>query len=298
MDRRQLPYMTASLLRITCFIGAVLLLAGCSTGKLVVRGSQSIMDSGIEAMNHETDLQLARAAMPANLKLMEGMLLEDPKNIDLLLFAAQGFYGYSYGFIETEDPARAGALYRRCYDYARRTFSLRGFNIDPEIASADDLQAAVAKAGKGDVPAIFWTATCLGKWADMNRDNLAGVAGLSNVAILMQRIIELDDTYYYGAAHMFFGVYYGGLSPMFGGDYALSEQHFQRANEINHDKLLLVDLLHAEFLDRQQLNQAGFHQRLTGILEAPEDLYPQMALVNAISKHKAALLLEQEGEWF
>ena len=298
MDRRRPPYMMASLLRITCFIGAVLLLAGCSTGKLVVRGSQSIMDSGIEAMNHETDLQLARAAMPANLKLMEGMLLEDPKNIDLLLFAAQGFYGYSYGFIETEDPARAGALYRRCYDYARRAFSLRGFNIDPEIASADDLQAAVAKAGKGDVPAIFWTATCLGKWADMNRDNLAGVAGLSNVAILMQRIIELDDTYYYGAAHMFFGVYYGGLSPMFGGDYALSEQHFQRANEINHDKLLLVDLLHAEFLDRQQLNQAGFHQRLTGILEAPEDLYPQMALVNAISKHKAALLLEQEGEWF
>ena len=298
MDIRQLPHTTASLLRVTCLIGSVLILTGCSTGKMVVRGSQTIMDSGIEAMNSETDLQLARAAMPANLKLMEGMLLEDPDNIDLLLFAAQGFYGYSYGFIETEDPARAGALYRRCYGYAKRTFSLRGYDIDPETASADDLQNAVANASKGDVPAIFWTATCLGKWADMNRDNLAGVAGLSNVAILMQRVIELDDSYYYGAAHLFFGVYYGGLSPMFGGDFALAEQHFQRAAEINHDKLLLVDLLHAEYLDRQQLNQAGFHQRLVGILEAPEDLYPQMALVNAISKHKAALLLEQEGEWF
>jgi hypothetical protein len=298
MDRQQLPQTTASLLRVACFFGAVLLLAGCSTGKLVVRGSQSIMDSGIEAMNAETDLQLARAAMPANLKLMEGMLLEDPNNIDLLLFASQGFYGYSYGFIETEDPARAGALYRRCYGYARRTFSLRGFNIDPKTASADELQAAVARAGKDDVPAIFWTATCLGKWADMNRDNIASVADLSNVAILMQRVIELDDTYYYGAAHLFFGVYYGGLSPMFGGDHARAEQHFQRAAEINHDKLLLVDLLHAEFLDRQQLNQAGFHQRLVGILDAPEDLYPQMALINAISKHKAALLLEHEGDWF
>ena len=298
MDKRQHPHTIASLLRFSAFIGLALLLAGCSTGKMVVRGSQSIMDSGIEAMNRETDLQLARAAMPTNLKLMEGMLLEDPKNIDLLLFAAQGFYGYSYGFIETEDTARAGALYRRCYGYAKRTFSLRGFDIDPETASADDLQAAVTKAGKGDVPAIFWTASCLGKWADMNRDNIASAAGLSNVAILMQRVIELDDTYYYGAAHMFFGVYYGGLSPMFGGDYALSEQHFQRAAEINQDKLLLVDLLHAEFLDRQQLNQAGFHQRLTGILEAPDDLYPQMALVNAISKQKAALLLEREGDWF
>ena len=298
MKLRHFPHTTVSLLRVTCLIGTMLLLAGCSTGKMVVRGSQTIMDSGIEAMNSETDLQLARAAMPANLKLMEGMLLEDPDNIDLLLFASQGFYGYSYGFIETEDPARAGDLYRRCYGYARRAFSLRGFDIDPETATTDDLQNAVASAGKDDVPAIFWTATCLGKWADMNRNNIAGVAGLSNVAILMQRVIELDETYYYGAAHMFFGVYYGGLSPMFGGDFARSEQHFQRAAEINNDKLLLVDLLHAEYLDRQQLNQAGFHQRLVGILEAPDDLYPSMALINAISKQKAALLLEHEGDWF
>ena len=94
MKLRQLSHTTASLLRVSCLIGSVLLLAGCSTGKMVVRGSQTIMDSGIEAMNSETDLQLARAAMPANLKLMEGMLLEDPDNIDLLLFASQGFYGY------------------------------------------------------------------------------------------------------------------------------------------------------------------------------------------------------------
>jgi hypothetical protein len=298
METPRIPHTMTSLLRIACFSSALLILAGCSTGKMVVRGSQTIMDSGIEAMNSETDLQLARAAMPANLKLMEGMLLEDPDNIDLLLYAAQGFYGYSYGFIETEDTARAGALYRRCYDYARHTFSLRGFSIDPETAMADDLQAAVAAAGKDDVPAIFWTGTCLGKWADMNRDNVAGVAGLGNVAILMQRVVELDESYYHGAAHLFFGVYYGGLSPMFGGDPALAEQHFQRAAEINDNKLLLVDLLHAEYLDRQQLNQAGFHQRLTGILAAPDGLYPQMALVNAISKHKAALLLEHEDDWF
>jgi hypothetical protein len=287
-----------SLLRVACLTGLVLLLAGCSTGKMVVRGSQTIMDSGIEAMNRETDLQLARAAMPANLKLMEGMLLEDPDNNELLLFTAQGFYGYSYGFIETEDTIRAGDLYRRCYDYARRSFSLRGFDIDPETASTGDLQKAVASAGKDDVPAIFWTATCLGKWIDMNRDNIAGVAGLGNVATLMQRVIELDDTYYYGAAHLFFGVYYGGRAPMLGGDFALAEQHFQRAAEINDDKLLLVDLLQAEFLDRQQLNQQAFNQRLVGIIDAPDDLDPQIALINAISKYKAVLLLENEDVWF
>jgi len=298
MEMQRITPSTVSLLRVTLFIGSVLLLAGCSTGKMVVRGSQTIMDSGIEAMNQENDLQLARAAMPANLKLMEGMLLEDPGNIELLLYAAQGFYGYSYGFIETEDTDRASDLYRRCYGYARRTFSLRGFDVDPETASSDALQNALASAGKNDVPAIFWSASCLGKWVDMNRDNIAGIAGLTNVATLMQRVIELDETYYHGAAHMFFGVYYGGRAPMLGGDFALFEQHFRRAAEINDDKLLLVELLQAEYLDRQQLNQQAFQQRLLGILEAPDDLYPQMALINAISKDKAALLLEYEDDWF
>jgi len=274
------------------------LLGGCSTGKMVVRGSQTILDSGVIAMNRETDLPLARGAMPANLKLIEGMLLEDPKNSELLLFAAQGFYGYSYGFIESEDPARAGDFYRRCYDYARRTFELRGFELDPETADPDALTAALAKADKQDVPAIFWTATCQGKWIDMNRDKLAGISGLGNVATMMQRVLELDETYYYGATHLFFGVYYGGRSPLLGGDFARAEQHFQRAAEINNNTLLLVDLLHAEFLDRQQLDRNGFHDRLVGILEAPGNLNPETALINGISKQKAALLLEHEDDWF
>jgi hypothetical protein len=298
MATRQRAHTTVSLLRSACVSLALLLLTACSTGKMVVRGSQSIMDSGIEAMNSEPDLQLARAAMPANLKLMEGMLLEDPGNMELLLYAAQGFYGYSYGFIETEDTERASELYRRCYGYARRAMAQRGFTVDPETAAPDALRAAVAGAGEADVPALFWSASCLGKWIDLNRDNVSGVAGLSNVAILMQRVIELDDTFYYGAPHLFFGVYYGGRAPMLGGDFALAEQHFERAAEINDNRLLLVDLLHAEFLDRQQLDQAAFHQRLVGILEAPDDLYPQMALINGISKYKAALLLENEADWF
>ena len=95
------------------------LVTACSMGQMVVRGSQTILDSGIDSMNRETDLQLARDAMPANLKLIEGMLIEDPKNTELRLYAAEGFYGYSFGFIETEDPARAQQLYRRCYGHAQ-----------------------------------------------------------------------------------------------------------------------------------------------------------------------------------
>ncbi|MEA2093913.1 MAG: TRAP transporter TatT component family protein, partial [Pseudomonadota bacterium] len=75
-------------------------------------------------------------------------------------------------------------------------------------------------------------------------------------------------------------------------------ENFRRAAEINHDKLLLVDLLQAEFLARQRLDQQDFHNRLTRIIEAPDDLYPEMALVNGITKQRARYLLAFEDEWF
>jgi hypothetical protein len=286
------------LLQIPGILLLTVMLSACSVGKMVVRGSQTILDSGVDSMNRETDLELARAAMPANLKLIEGMLLEDPQNQELLLFAAQGFYGYSYGFVEIEDSERAQQLYRRCYNYALTALELAGLGLDPETAAADDLEAATATLGKAAVPALFWSASCLAKWIDLNRDDIASVASLASAATLMQRVLELDGSYYYGGPHIFFGVYYGGRSPMFGGNFELAEEHFRRANEINQNKLLIVDLLQAEFLYRQQLNLTAFHDSLIYILEAPEGLYPEMALVNAISKQRAEYLLDLEDEWF
>jgi len=298
MDQGHNPRSLYSLARLAVLLGTLTLLTACSMGQMVVRGSQTILDSGIESMNRETDLQLARDAMPANLKLLEGMLLEDPKNTELLIYAAEGFHGYSFGFVETEDPERAKLLYRRCYTHAQQALQLAGIDVDPETAAPGAVEAAASKAGKKAVPALFWTAGCLAKWINLSRDNMSLVASLSNTAILMQRVMDLDDEFYYGGPHMFFGVYYGGRSPLLGGDYARAESEFRRAAEINDNKLLIVDLLQAEFLDRQRLDRQAFHNRLTTILAAPDDLYPEMALVNGIAKQKAAILLDYEGDWF
>ncbi len=298
MDQGNNPRNMYSLARLAALLGTLTLLTACSMGQMVVRGTQTIMDSGIESMNSETDLQLAKDAMPANLKLLEGMLIEDPNNTEMIIYTAEGFYGYSFGFVEIEDPARAKLLYRRCYAHAQRALQLAGVDVDPESASLEAVETAISKAGKKAVPALFWTASCLGKWIDLSRDDMSLVASLANTAALMQRVIDLDDEFYFGGAHMFFGVYYGGRAPMLGGDYARAESEFRRAAAINDNKLLIVDLLQAEFLDRQRLDQQAFHKRLTAIIAAPDDLYPEMALVNGIAKQRAAILLGYEGDWF
>src|SRR4030067_2834635 len=108
-----MPGRMKSPLTAVAIAAGALALTPCTRGQMVARSSLSILDSGNVAMNREPDLELARAAIPANLKLIEGLLLELPDNAELRLQAAQGFYGYAYGFIEDENAATAAGAHPR-----------------------------------------------------------------------------------------------------------------------------------------------------------------------------------------
>ena len=274
------------------------LLAACSMGQMVARSSTSILDGSIAAMDRETDLALAEAAMPANLKLIEGLINEDPGNLELLASAAQGFYGYAFGFVELKDQRRAEALYARGFEFGRRGLERLGVTLDFHSALPDEVERAVARLGDEAVPLLFWTASCWAKQIDLNRDDPARLAEISATERLMHRILELQPDYYYGGVHLFYGVYFGSRAPMLGGDFARSEQEFARASAVTRGKLLLVDVLQAEYLERQRLDQQRFRQLLTRVVDTPPGSFPEMALANQIARARAQYLLNTESEWF
>lgn len=273
-------------------------LTACSMSQITVRASMPMIEGGITAMNKETDLELAGSAIPANLSLIEGMLINDPDNEDLRLYAAQAYYGYAFGFVEDIQPIRAAQLYERGYQHARHVLLAQGLNEEFLHTDLDTLQNQINNLDDDAVPAMFWTASCWAKSIDLNRDKARSLAQLPKAVMLMQRVLELDESYYMSGAHIFFGVYYGSKSPMLGGNYKLSEQHFSKANQANQNKLLIVNLLQAQYLERQRFNQTAFHDLLTQIIEASNTLYPDQGLINQIAKQKASLLLEKEDQWF
>lgn len=286
------------LVRIASLVLGGLLLGACSMGQMVARSSLSILDSGNLAMNRETDLELARAAIPANLKLIEGLILELPDNAELRLQAAQAFYGYAWGFVEDDDASRASGLYRRGLEHALRALAVAGIAGDVTALPLPELERQLAALGRDAVPALFWSASCWAKWIDMNRDDPARLADLGKAAALMARVLELDANYYHGGPHLFFGVYYGSRPPMLGGDFERAARHFDEARAATNGRLLLGDLLRAQYLARQQLDRRQFHERLTAVANAPTDIFPEMALVNALAMQKARNLLAREEEWF
>ena len=274
-----------------------LLLSACSMDQMLVRSSVPLIESGVEALNHESDLDLAEDSIPANLNMLQGMIKIDPENVLLHTYAAQAFYGLAYGFNEESRPQRASDFYYRGTRHGIAALELNGASnlLDSTIA---DFENQVAKMRDRDVAAMFWTASCWAKWIDMHRDDPEAIAQLPRATALMQRVLELDETFYYGGAHMYFGVYYGGRPPSLGGDFDKSLEHFDRARAITNGRLLIPDLLQAQYLARQQFDQEQFHRLLSGIVEAPDDLMPELALQNQIAKRKAAYLLKKEQEWF
>ena len=272
-------------------------LSACSMNKMMVSASLPMIEGGIEAMNQEPDLQLAEDSMPANISMLNGMIYLDPENIQLHTYAAQAYYGLSYGFNEDKDIERASAFYQRGLKHGLTALALSGL-ADVKTITPDDLEQQLQKLDKDSVAALFWTASNWAKWIDLHRDTAEALIQLPRPTAMMQRVLELDESFYYGSAHMYFGVYYGSRAPMLGGNFALSRQHFEKAREITDNKLLVADLLQAQYLSRQMFDREDFHQRLTKIIAAPEDLYPELTLLNQIAKRKARLLLTREDQWF
>lgn len=272
-------------------------LSACSIDKMMVRASMPMIEGGIEAMNAEPDLQLAEDSMPANLGLLNGMIHLDPENIQLHVYAAQAYYGLSYGFTEDKDLKRSQKFYLRGLKHGLIALQLSGLDNAKKLNPLD-LEEQLQKLDEDDVAALFWTASNWAKWIDLNRDKASSLIQLPKPTAMMQRVLELDDTFYFGGAHIYFGVLYGARPPMFGGDFEKSRKHFDRAREITDNKLLVADLLQAQYLSRQMNDRDDFHQRLTYIINAPEDLYPEATLLNQIVKSKAKRLLRYEARWF
>jgi hypothetical protein len=272
-------------------------LSACSIDKMMVRASMPMIEGGIEAMNAEPDLQLAEDSIPANLGLLNGMIHLDPENIQLHVYAAQAYYGLSYGFTEDKDAKRSQKFYLRGLKHGLIALQLSGLGNAKKLNPLD-LEEQLQKLGEDDVAALFWTASNWAKWIDLNRDKASSLIQLPKPTAMMQRVLELDDTFYFGGAHIYFGVLYGARAPMFGGNFEKSRKHFDRAREITDNKLLVADLIQAQYLSRQMNDRADFHQRLTNIINAPEDLYPEATLLNQIVKRKAKRLLRYEARWF
>jgi len=279
----------------TSFFLIFALFFNCSLQKTAVRITSNIIDEGMSVVYEMSDLAFAETAMPASLLQIEIFLKSDPGNKKLLLNAIEGYTGYALGFVEDEDPKMAIGHYAHARDYGISLLSLKSEFKKGLEGNTQDLKDALLSARNEDVPALFWTANAWGSYINLKSD-IESLAQMGKVKALMSRVIELDETFYFGSAHVFLGVV--EASKGFVGNQELAKSHFDRALEISEEKFFLSLVLYARYFAVMNDEKELFTTLLQKVLEMPGDVLPEFRLINEIAKRKARLYLDNIGDWF
>jgi len=284
--------------KLILFFMLFLFLTGCSIQKIAIRTTSGLFSYGIEAIYAEPDMKLAEQAVASDLKLLEGLLRADPNNKKMLLMLTQGYASYALAFAEDEDTERASLFYIRAKGYGfrllRRTRAFKDSIPDREALFIQRLKLIK----KSEVPYLFWTAFAWAGWINLNRDNTQAVFDLNKVKAMMQRVLELDEGFFFGSAHLFFGSIYGSLPKMLGGDPQKAQQHFQRSWDLSKGKFLMAKLYLARYYAMPTLNEELFDQTIQEILQAPTHILPGYELLTSVAKKKAKILQSNKENWF
>lgn len=283
--------------KILILIG-LFLFQSCSMDKFVIRQTGALLDYGVLALYEETDLKLAEQAMASDIKLLEGMIKGDPENEHLLLLTAQALAGYALGFAEDEEPERAKVFYLRARDYGLRVLRQNDSFAEADTGSLDDFTLAVKNMDEDDIDALFWTGFAWAGWINLSIDNPRAMIDLTKVQILMERVFEIDETYFHGATHLFFGSIWGLKPRMLGGDPEKAKEHFEKNIQITEGKFLLTYVYYAMFYAAKVLDEDLFYSFVIKIEETPVDVLPGYQLMNAIAKSKVKYLKAFGEDWF
>lgn len=286
---------TKRLLAICVFV-SVFLLNNCM--RVALRASPSLFPNFTTSIFEECDIELAKNAIPANLKLLEGILKNDPENKQILTTLSMGFAGYSMLFLEADEPERASSLYLRARDYGIRALGEKGVRLKKMKDRKEGLQSVLQTLGKEELQPLFWSTVSWNAWINLNLDKPAALAQLNVSQALLDRVMEIDASYFQGLPHILMGVSLSARPPMLGGNVKQAKEHFEKALQLTHGKFFLAQYYFARYY-AVRVQDKAFFLRLTREIEKmdPREL-SDVCLINSVMQHKAVRLREMADEFF
>jgi hypothetical protein len=274
----------------------LILLQGCST--LSIRMATPMVQGQVASINEETDPVLAEQAIPASLKMLEGLLREDPENETLLKNLTEGFCGYAFSFVEDSDSGRASRLYLRGRSYAERLLVANGAPEHLTTLNPVQFKETLKALDADHLPGLYWMGQCWAGWLMLNLDDLQAFIAISKVETTLQRTLALDESFHYAGPHLLLGAFYGGRSKLLGGNPDKARNHFEKCFELTQNKFLMAKVLYAKTYAVQMQDRTLFKKLLAEVMDAPADILPEQQLANAVAKQKAQKLLESADDLF
>ena len=271
---------------------------GCSTSGLAVRAMVPILENSKTQALASNDIRTFYAATPGSLFLLEGLIATDPNNNDLRLNASMLYFSYGFTFDAPEDESYASILYLKGLEHGRAVLLGEKRVADIWDASFNEFKTGLDKLTAKDLPALMWTVSNWSQYISLHLDSTGVLLDIPRVTAILDRICEIDGTFFEGLPHIILGSLHAFRPPLMGGDPVASKEHFDRAIAISEGKFLLAYYFYAKFYAYRIQDDEIFENALNQVLGQPDSVLPEYQLLNAIAREKATRLLGEKDELF
>ncbi len=282
--------------RLLLLLLTIVLGTSCSvTTGMTMRGMLPVLEEMELSVNASSDLETIRDGLPSGMLFLEAIVRKLPSDHRARLLASKIYSGYAIAFAEESDHSRAVTLYLKAKDHG--LMALPGGTIIRE-GKYRDAEQAISRLGKNDVPLLFWTAQAWAGAIRLGLDNPRNLAALARVEAMMDRVLQLDGSYYHGGPHLFAGVLLGAKPPPAGGDPDLGLQRIDEALRISEGHFLLALYYKAALLATLPGREEEAKETIGFLLENKDPHPEQLTLTNTVAmaraKHLLARILEEE----
>jgi hypothetical protein len=216
-----------------------------------------------------------------------------PMALEPLIYLTRG--NYFLADSQLDEAAEKKKTYERAAAFGEKAMATNS-EFRKLVASGKPLEESLSVLTVAEVPAIYWTAASLGKWAKASGIT-AALKYKTRIKAMIERVEKLQPDYFYGAVTRYWGGYYSVAPSFAGGDVKKSRVNFDRsiaaAPEYLGTKVLMAEVYATKIQDRKL-----FDALLREVLLSQEDRHPQLGPENTWEKKKAQRLLNNADELF
>jgi tetratricopeptide (TPR) repeat protein len=235
----------------------------------------------------ETD-QLQKA-----LEVFERIHAANPSDLDTLIFLTRGNYFLADAHLQNMDEKKK--VYERAAAWGEKAMATNEA-FRKKVSSGAKVEEALDTLTEKEVPAIYWSAASLGKWA-----KASGIAAAlkykTRIKAMIERVEKLSPDYFFGAVPRYWGGFFAVAPSFAGGDMGKSKTNFDlslaKAPEYLGTKVLM-----AEVYWTKAGNQKEFEKILQDVLSSQYDSHPEIGPENKWEKKKAQKLLSSKSDLF
>ena len=246
------------------------------------------------AWDGRNDVNQARAAVDA-LKAATDL---DPSNAEALINLSHAIYFLAdchYRFDE-DQPERHKSTHEEGTKAGERALAALSPAFAEKMAAGSRVEDALDTLDRSAVPALYWRATNLGRWASL--ESFATLLSYKDeIRAVLEFCLNEDPLYWYQAPDRYFGVFYARAPGFAGGDMKKSAAHYNVAMSANPDYWGNQVSMAEEWAIKED-NRGLFEELLNEVLSGDPNVIPYIKPENLCEQRKAQKLIDEIDDYF